>query len=608
MNILIDSVRVAGFRGIKNLEISLPRVAVLIGQNNSGKTTFLKALQLALGDYSRALSEEDFYIGADGSPAAEIMVDVRIVPVDTDGKRVLKFDSSWQAELGDIIMPEATGHQFVALRTRSMRNLLKGSFDTKRATLDRWPDGGSWTTEKVTQKNLVKRLESLPFFAIEAQRDIHQELRERTSFVGRVLSGIKYNEADVTALEDLIKGVNDEAVSKSKELKSLKHHLQQLNKSFDGDGSAEITPLPKKLRDLSKHVSVQFGENSANSFSMEYHGMGTRSWASLLTVKAFSELLGEQHALETKPFFPILSAEEPEAHLHPNAQRSLYRQLADSKGQVIVSTHSPYLAAIAKSEDLRGLRRAGTSVKVLKLSAISPEDQRRLHREVIHTRGEILFSKAIILCEGETEEQALPLLFEKYFGNEAFTLGINFSGVGGSGKRYLPFLTFARDFDIPIFIFSDGETNIVKALKETYEAVFGVTDMAACPQITILDNTDFEGYLVSNGFLPILEKAITDLDGVDAILNWMKKRQGTLLKRDKSGVAPCPTCKQTNGTEIYRDYTTPDGNQKAVLEILDSSKPKYAPAVAAELCKLDKASFPPKLIEFFEKIKKSLSL
>lgn len=277
MNILIDSVRVAGFRGIKNLEISLPRVAVLIGQNNSGKTTFLKALQLALGDYSRALSEEDFYIGADGSPAAEIMVDVRIVPVDTDGKRVIKFDSTWQAELGDIIMPEATGHQFVALRTRSMRNLLKGNFDTKRATLDKWPDRGSWTTEKVTQKNLVKRLESLPFFAIEAQRDIHQELSERTSFVGRVLSGIKYNEADVTALEDLIKGVNDEAVSKSKELKSLKHHLQQLNKSFDGDGSAEITPLPKKIRDLSKHVSVQFGENSANSFSMEYHGMGTRS-------------------------------------------------------------------------------------------------------------------------------------------------------------------------------------------------------------------------------------------------------------------------------------------------------------------------------------------
>ena len=336
--------------------------------------------------------------------------------------------------------------------------------------------------------------------------------------------------------------------------------------------------------------------------------MGTRSWASLLTVKAFSELLGDQHATEMKPFFPILSAEEPEAHLHPNAQRSLYRQLADSKGQVIVSTHSPYLAAIAKSEDLRCLRRDGNNVKILSLSTIPPEDQRRLQREVIHTRGEILFSNAIVLCEGETEEQALPQLFEKYFGSEAFRLGVNFSGVGGSGKKYLPFLTFARDFDVPVFIFSDGEASIVKALKETYEAVFGATDMANCPQITILDNTDFEGYLINNGFTVSLENAITELDGPDAITNWMTKRQGSLLRKDKSLQAPCPRCKQAIGTEIYRDYTASGGRERAILEILDSSKPKYAPAVASKLCDLDKSAFPPKLIEFFEKIKSRLSL
>lgn len=608
MNILIDCVRIAGFRGIKTLEVKLPRVAVLIGQNNSGKTSFLKALQLAMGDYSRALSEEDFHIGSTGLPASEILVDVRIVAVGADGKRTLKFDSDWQAEFGDIIMPEATGHQFVALRTRSQRNPLKGNFETKRATLDKWPDLASWSTEKVTQKSFIKRLESLPFFAVEAQRDIHQELRERTSFVGRVLSGIKYNAADMASLEGLIKDVNDEAVGKSEELKSLKKHLQQLNKSFGGDGSAEITPLPKKIRDLSKHVSVQFGEDTANSFSMEYHGMGTRSWASLLTVKAFSELLGDQHVVEVKPFFPILSAEEPEAHLHPNAQRSLYRQLADSKGQVIVSTHSPYLAALAKSEDLRYLKRDGDSVKILNLSPISEEDRRRLQREVIHTRGEILFSNAIVLCEGETEEQALPLLFEKYFDSEAFRLGVNFSGVGGSGKRYLPFLTFARDLDIPIFIFSDGEANIVKSLKETYETVFGVTDVTNCPYITILDNTDFEGYLIANGFKSSLENAITELDGSDAIKKWMTKRQGTLLRKDKSSSTPCPACKQSIGTEIYRDYNVADGQEKAILEILDSSKPKYAPAVASKLCQLDKAALPPKLVEFFEKIKSRLSI
>ena len=53
MSIQIDVVRICGFRGIANIEITLPRVAVLLGQNNAGKTSVIKALQLALGDYSR---------------------------------------------------------------------------------------------------------------------------------------------------------------------------------------------------------------------------------------------------------------------------------------------------------------------------------------------------------------------------------------------------------------------------------------------------------------------------------------------------------------------------------------------------------------------------
>ena len=68
MSILIDTIRISGFRGIKNLEMSLSRITGLIGTNNSGKTSLLKALHLALGDYSRQLSEEDF-----GSPVLVVI-------------------------------------------------------------------------------------------------------------------------------------------------------------------------------------------------------------------------------------------------------------------------------------------------------------------------------------------------------------------------------------------------------------------------------------------------------------------------------------------------------------------------------------------------------
>jgi len=605
LSILIDTIRISGFRGIKNLEVSLPRITVLIGTNNSGKTSLIKALQLAIGDYARFLSEEDFYIDTEDKRVNEILVDIRIVPVDDSGNRAPTFNEMWATEFGDKIKAEPNGNQFFAIRTRSKQNSTKGGFDTLRFTLETWPDNSKWQSEKIKESKLLNRLKSLPFISIEAQRDIHQELKDKSSFVGKVLSSVGYDSTDIVAIEKLIKDVNDEAVSKSGELQSLKAHLENLNQSFSHSGNAEVTPFPKKIRDLSKHFSIHFGENTANSFSMEYHGMGTRSWVSMLAVKSFVDLKEAKHLEESEPFFPILAAEEPEAHLHPNAQKTLYRQLSESKGQLIVSTHSPYLAAMAKPTELRSLKRYKDNVVSVQLSSeLDQEDLRRLQREVIHSRGEILFTKALVLCEGETEEQALPMLFHHYFKNESFQLDVNFVGVGGSGKKYRPFLSFSKDLLVPVFIFSDGEDSTVKDLKKHYTDVFGQTDIMACQNITILDNTDFEGYLISSGYRNIIEEAIKEVDGNEAITNWIEKRHGTSQGRIKTDSPPCSTCKQPIYSDDRRDYKSADGYDKALTDILDSKKPKFAPVIALKLCELESDKIPHKIIELFENIKK----
>jgi putative ATP-dependent endonuclease of OLD family len=196
MNILIDTIRIAGFRGIKNLEVSLPRITVLIGTNNSGKTSLIKAMQLAIGDYARFLSEEDFYIDPDDKRAEEILIDIRVVPTD-DGNRTPFFNEMWATEFGDKIKAEPNGNQFVAIRTRSKQNLIKGGFDTLRFTLETWSDISKWRVEKVKETKMATSLTSLPFISIEAQRDIHQELKEKSSFVGKVLSSVEYNPADI---------------------------------------------------------------------------------------------------------------------------------------------------------------------------------------------------------------------------------------------------------------------------------------------------------------------------------------------------------------------------------------------------------------------------
>ncbi|SDQ47545.1 putative ATP-dependent endonuclease of the OLD family [Pseudomonas grimontii] len=605
MEILIDVIRIAGFRGVSQLEIYLPRVTVLIGANNSGKTSVIKALQLALGDYSRFLSEEDFFISASQERSTEIKIDIRVVPVVEEGKRVGAFSAQWVDYFADSIQSDVSGNQFVALRTTCRPNLIKGGFDTVRCTLDKWVEYSDWKNVKIKENKFVGRWQNIPLIPIDAQRDIHFELRDKTSFVGKVLSSVTYDSRDIELLEGLIKSANDEAVKKSSALQSLKENLELLSKSFHGVGCAEITPLPKKIRDLSKYFSISFGESSDSSFSMEYHGMGTRSWASMLTVKSFLDIAAKKYKEEEQPFFPVLAAEEPEAHLHPSAQKTLYGQLASTRGQVIISTHSPYLAAMAEQDGLRCIRRTGDTISVGFISENSePEDRRRLHREVIHSRGEILFSKALVLCEGETEEQALPILFRAYFGCEPFVLGVNFIGVGGSGKKYLPFFQFAKNFFIPCFVFSDGEVETLKTLKKNYEIVFGEVDVNNSPYLTVLDNSDFEGYLLSSGYRDLAIETIAELDGVDALSNWMKTRDGSVSGRVKTALPPCEACNQPIFANQVRDYKVEQGENMAIIEIFDSSKPKYAPVFAEKISTLEVGKFPAKVVELFEKIKK----
>lgn len=514
MGVLIDTVRIAGFRGIRNVEISLPRVAVLIGTNNSGKTSVIKALQLALGDYSRYLTDEDFHIDSADVRSEEIVVDIRVVSVDKSGARLPDFETGWAREFGDGIKPEAAG-RFLGIRTVGRSDEIKGGFVVERYTLDEWPEFSSWLSKNPVDR-IYRRYEALPFVSVDAQRDIHKELRDKTSFVGKILSDVRYDESDVADLEEMVAEINQDAVEKSEHLRGLRKHLNGLNRSFEGTGQAELTPFPKKIRDLSKRFSVHFGETDENSFSMEYHGMGTRSWASMLTVKAFADLMAESYGREEIPFSPVLAVEEPEAHLHPNAQKTLYGQMIDTLGQVIISTHSPHLATMASLEEIRRLNRREKGVEAASLPAsLSTEDVNLLNRKVMMSRGDVLFAKALILFEGETEEQLIPAMFEQYNeGRSTFEKGVTCIGV--TGQQYRPFVIFGCSLGIPVCIISDNDGNTKTKIESQVEKMREKDGLALDRNIFSLEflsqNNDIEAELVN--VLRIREEIIEALISV----------------------------------------------------------------------------------------------
>jgi putative ATP-dependent endonuclease of OLD family len=578
VGVLIKTVRIYGFRGLQNIELELEQITVLTGMNNTGKTSFLKALQLALGN-SQFISQDDFFI-SDQNISDKIIVDLEIVSIDDSGNRLDEFDENWEILFTEERIKQQSGKsQYIPLRTIVTFDEIRNAYKTQQFILTEWPDfekDGVFWYECENGKEKSFRFEEIPFFYMDAQRDILEDIKTKTSYLGKMISKIKYSPQDIKTIEDQIKKLNEKAVNSSDILSSIKTTLKELNTAMDTSSEGiEITPFTKRIRDLNKGLSIHYTDKK-DSFSMEYHGMGTRSWSSLLTLKAFISLLNANAEKETTVFFPILAVEEPEAHLHPNAQKKLYRQISGIIGQKIISTHSPYIAASAELKEIRNFysNETGVSSGRIEMDGVDPEDIRKIKRQVINTRGEIFFSKAIIFFEGETEEQALPTFTKHYFKKEPFEMGIDFVGVGGHGN-YLPFLRFAEALSIPWFIFSDAETQVKKSVKKQFQDCHSPR-LEADVIVFLDDGNNFEKQLIVDGYSEEIKKAMICIE----LLQCQNEQH-----------------KQAKRTEI-ESY-----NDEKLYDKIDCLKTQLGPVIADEIIKSGK-QLPPKVEVLFKQIGK----
>jgi putative ATP-dependent endonuclease of OLD family len=201
-----------------------------------------------------------------------------------------------------------------------------------------------------------------------------------------------------------------------------------------------------------------------------------------------------------------MAMEEPECHLHPQAQRALFRQIKQMPGQRIISTHSPHICGLAEIASMRHFTKQGEETVVTQLASdanLSEEDLRKIDRQVMNTRGDMLFARVLVFFEGETEEQALPDFAEKFWGRHPHDLSFAFIGTGGSGN-YLPFLRLALTFHLPWYIFSDGEP---KAIADVNAALIKLNEpeIPNNPRVVVLPGGDnFESYIAKNGEIDLI--------------------------------------------------------------------------------------------------------
>ena len=596
--ITLTDVRVSGFRSLANIEVGLADLTVLIGANNSGKTSFLDALYAAVGAGRRTLGQDDIHLAREESAppqSRQAVIDIRIRPVGGEGEITDSFPqgSFWTALWGTgISLDDVTSSEFMAFRTSLKWSTTKAEYVVERKCLKEWRPFERWLDTPLHDRMLTAaQIEPVALHYIDAKRDLDDDLRRQGSFWRKMTEDLGLSPADVAEMETTLAGMNQQIVDKSEKLKQIRASLSGLQTVVSPESiGIGITPVAARIRDLAKTMNVSITTAGAQSFPLARHGMGTRSLASLLVFRAFASWRSPSGGASGDKVHSILALEEPESHLHPQAQRSLFAHIKSITGQRIVSTHSPYFAGQAQLEDLRlFLKKNGeTRVTKLDLSTLSKaDDKRKLQDTVIASRGDILFSRAIVLFEGQTEELALPIWAEKYWGASVHELGLSFVRVNGTD--YYPYIWLARTLEMPWYVIADGEAQPIAELNQALNKA-GEASIGATNNVIVLPNGNcFESQLLEEGYQAEVEKALDEAMGEsDYLTRYIGLREGQNLPKNKG----------------VRSYRTAGGRGRAALDAMKEDKTKVAKPLARVISELnDRARrFPAHILRLFEKL------
>jgi putative ATP-dependent endonuclease of OLD family len=527
--VVIKEVRVRNYRCLRSVDVELDLLTVLIGQNNAGKTSFLNALFAAIGAGQRVISSDDVFLHKTEVSAPKdrmIAIDILIRPTDDLGKIVDVFPqgSAWLELWGLGVVQDDEERDLVAIRTQFKWNTIKGEYILERRFLKDWQkDGAKWEDSKPVEKVAAvsaQQIEPLAVYLLDAKRDIAEDLRTRSSFWNKMVEEHGLSAEDVKRIEEDLSEINKDIVESSDVLTHIQSHLKNFHETLSCDeDSVSITPLARHLRDLSRGMDVVLSTRGAPPFPLHQQGMGTRSLGTFFTFWAFTTWRQKQGS--SSAIHPMMAMEEPETHLHPQAQRSLFRQINRMPGQRIISTHSPYICGQSEIAHIRHFSKQAEETLVCRIDLgtgakkLTDEDLRKIDRQVMNTRGDMLFARVLVFFEGETEEQALPDFAERRWGKHPNDLGFGFVGVGGNGN-YLPFLRMAESFKIPWFIFSDGEVETITAVNTALTTV-GQPTIPNNPRVIVLPGgKKFETYIVTEASKDALITAIIQRKATNA--------------------------------------------------------------------------------------------
>lgn len=523
--LIVQNFRSIGFNAV---EIELDDIVVLVGPNNVGKSSILRAYETVMlhGSKEGKLSINDFPNG---------QVDVENLPT---------------IELHTIVFNQAPGERWIK-QTAEGEWLIREKWiwdspnkDPKRQGFDvhknDWDDQVPWGAPNVanSRRPFPHRIDAFATpekQAAEITKLITSLLKEKVTGIKTdpeqeksdyelILEKISSLQAKaVKATEDEIKIIEDEISSYLSRL-FPKHKIK-----FDTKPESDLEGAYQPFKNSAE---LLMGPENGYFSTIEHQGSGARRTLLWATLKYLSEC-GDKKG--SRPH--VLLLDEPEICLHPSAIREarsvLYDLPQSGNWQVMITSHSPIFIDLSKDNTtiIRVFRDDYSEVKSTTLyrpSRAKLDDDDKKHLKLMNVCDpyvhEFFFGGRQIIVEGDTEFTAFSIIKNKYpdlYGDVQI--------IRARGKGIIPsiakvLLQFSKGFSI----LHDRDHKLTKAGKANpawgmNRTIAGILNMEnAKDKVTLVAcNTCFEvaifGEEVSN------EKPYNALLKIDSDINFENK-------------------------------------------------------------------------------------
>jgi putative ATP-dependent endonuclease of the OLD family len=438
---------VRNFRNFRAIDIPLSRNIVLLGENRAGKSNLLFAIQLILDpmlpDSARQLRLSDFWDG--NPPDYSQPIEVSLELSDFAG------DLALIALLTDFRTPRdpAVARLTYLFRKRSDVTTPPQS----NADFEFLIYGGDDEARTVPAK--VRR--RIAIDVLDALRDAEGQLGTWRSsplrhLLEEAVSAITPGDLDAVAAE---LGKATQTLETFPSIRSLEDQLRSDILHLAGtahDIDARLRFAPSDPLRLFRAIAMYI---DGGRRGIAEASLGSANVA-LLALK-LAEFAWRRRKNERN--YSLLCIEEPEAHLHPQLQRSVFKKLLGEVSEtqaLIVTSHSPTLAAVTPLRSVIQLKTRAGSTHAYSLAnlPVTPEELDDLESYLDATRAELLFARGAIFVEGDAEEALVPV-FASSMGYSLDELGISVCNVAGVNFR--PYVKLATSLDMPYAVITDWD-------------------------------------------------------------------------------------------------------------------------------------------------------